>query len=140
LDDDGNIVSQSQSPSAEVNLNEMKQMEQIKAMEMGRTQITQEDLIIVYDANVSYFFWNQGNGKQQFVIQKIKNNNVTYLTTLDTKYSLLKDVKSGKYNLTLSCPDNGNMKSFLVLSITEDQMVLADLEYKEIQFFNKTTR
>ena len=53
---------------------------------------------------------------------------------------MTKNEKTGKYTLDLSCPDTGRKKTFLVLSITDDQMVLADLEYKELQFFNKTTR
>jgi len=140
FDKEGNINSTQENVPTDLDPIKMRQAEQEQAMKMGRTQIAQEDLIIVYDPNVSYFFWNQGNGKQLFVTQKINGKNVTYLTTADTRYSMTKNEKTGKYTLDLSCPDTGRKKTFLVLSITDDQMVLADLEYKELQFFNKTTR
>lgn len=120
--------------------NYMKMMEEAKAHSMGREKTSQQDLVMVFDPNVEYFFWNQGNGKQLFVIRHKSGNDISYLNNMNTHYSTNFDSKSGKYFLNLDCVEiSGLNKKFQILSLTKDQMVIADIDHREIHFFQKSS-
>lgn len=114
-------------------------MNRIEAEKLGRTTLEPTESLIVFDPNVQYLVFDKpGNNEDVLSIRKQKpNKEIIVLTTADIRISILEDIKNKKYYYILKDFGTGLEKEFLLLELSENNLVLCDEHYNEIHFFDR---
>lgn len=107
---------------------------------LGRETYDPSNLLIVYDPNVDYLFFDkEGNENDNYVIRKQKpDRSIIQLTTADIRYKIIPDKKTNEYFFTLTNKDEKTTKEFNLIKLTSDSFIIADKFFKEVHTFSRT--
>lgn len=114
---------------------DMERIEREFASSLGRNEISQTELLMVFDPTFTYTYW-QKDGPDQFLIQrKIGEYKTEFITSYFIGYTISKDIKTNKSYLEFTVPTEQLSKKWRIIYLSQDQLVLVDELYKELHYF-----
>lgn len=88
------------------------------------------------DASVMYNFM-EFNNKRVMTVERKKDNIIEMLSGINSIYNIETDEKTKTTYLVIGQPDFNREKKYILLNLSEDQLLIADTQYSEFHFFNK---
>lgn len=88
------------------------------------------------DVTVMYNFM-EFNNNRVITVERKKDNIIEMLSGINTTYNIETDEKTKTTYLVIGQPDFNREKKYILLNLSEDQLLIADTQYYEFHFFNK---